>query len=69
MSLGWMCPRCARCYGPFVQQCYACGPSVESGTGTNQITITRCRCGTKEVCDHSQSGCPLPERISVTADV
>ncbi len=24
MSLGWECPRCHRCYSPFVQQCLRC---------------------------------------------
>ena len=25
-ELGWECPKCQRCFAPFVQECYRCGP-------------------------------------------
>lgn len=33
--IGWQCPRCNRCYSPFVQACSCCGPVTISGTSTN----------------------------------
>lgn len=26
--MGWQCPRCSRCYAPFVQQCSWCLPDT-----------------------------------------
>lgn len=25
--IGWECPKCGRCYAPFVQACNICGPT------------------------------------------
>jgi len=34
-AMGWQCPRCGRCYGPYVAMCGYCGPNkiVTSGVG------------------------------------
>lgn len=30
---GWVCPRCGRCYSPFVHACGWCGPiAITAGT-------------------------------------
>lgn len=31
---GWQCPRCGRCYSPFTMQCFFCGPTVITGSGS-----------------------------------
>ena len=31
--MGWACPRCGRCYAPFVPQCTHCGPKSEKEDG------------------------------------
>lgn len=37
---GWECPRCHRCYAPWVEECKHCGGSITSGTFTVSGTAT-----------------------------
>lgn len=31
---GWECPRCGRCYAPYIGNCGSCGPRTVHATGT-----------------------------------
>jgi hypothetical protein len=39
---GWECPKYGSCYGPFVVQCFTCGPRTETATTTGTIAIGPC---------------------------
>lgn len=32
MNQGWECPKCGKCYGPQVQQCWTCGKNTYTPT-------------------------------------
>ena len=50
MADGWCCPKCGKCYAPWVAECSACNAQPVTAT---RITV-RCTCG-----DGLTSGCPL----------
>jgi hypothetical protein len=61
---GWECPRCHRCYGPFVSVCGAC---LEEAQRKSIVTTTFTTYGGRDICftcgrdRHSApgSGCPM----------
>jgi hypothetical protein len=34
---GWICPKCGRCYAPFVSECAPCNPLNRGGAGVIRI--------------------------------
>lgn len=59
--IGWECPRCSRCYSPFVPACFHCGPGITTAGGANAIPCPGCG---KDPCDHSSTGCPPINRTA-----
>lgn len=33
-TLGWECPKCARCYAPWVDRCYPCNNGEQGASGS-----------------------------------
>lgn len=43
MTLGWECPRCHKCYAPFVRECDECQLDIKVVNGMIEVLCDNCK--------------------------